>query len=89
MLLEHKNAIVYGGEDRSAARSPALSPARGHAFLVGCTLARVEAVAQVRRYAPGDGQYGTVYDIERKRVPAALELLRIYLPGTRVNELLD
>jgi hypothetical protein len=29
MLLEHKNAIVYGGEARSAARWPAHLPARG------------------------------------------------------------
>jgi hypothetical protein len=29
MLLENKNAMVYGGEGRSAARSPAPSPAKG------------------------------------------------------------
>jgi len=90
MLLEHKNAIAYrGGGSVGGAVACTFAREEARVFLAGCTLARVKAVAQVRRFAPGDGQHGTVYDIERKRVPAALELLRIYLPGTRVNELLD
>ena len=69
-LLENKNAIVYGGGGSvggAVARAFACTVAREGArvFLAGCTLARVEAVAQVRRFAPGDGQHGTVYDVER------------------------
>jgi len=62
-LLEHKNAILYG-EGGSVSGAVAREGARG--FLAGHTLARVEALAQVRRLAPGDGQHGTVYGVARK-----------------------
>jgi 3-oxoacyl-[acyl-carrier protein] reductase len=67
MLLEHKNAIVYGGGGSvggAVARTFAREGAR--VLLAGRTLARVEAVPQVRRFAPGDGQHGTVYGVARK-----------------------
>lgn len=67
MLLEDKNAVIYGAGGAIGgvvARTFTREGARD--FLAGCTLARVEAVARVRRFAPGDGQRGTVYDIERK-----------------------
>ena len=67
MLLEHKNAIVYGGGGSvGGAVVRTFAGERARIFLAGCTLARVEAVAQVRRFAPGDGQHGTVYGVERK-----------------------
>jgi NAD(P)-dependent dehydrogenase (short-subunit alcohol dehydrogenase family) len=67
MLLEHKNAIVYGGGG-SVGGAVARTFVREGAkiFLAGCTLARVEAVAQDRRFAPGDGQHGTVYGVEKR-----------------------
>jgi 3-oxoacyl-[acyl-carrier protein] reductase len=54
MLLEHKNAIVYGGEARSAARWPAHLPARGaKVFLAGRTHESLGEVAKVIAAAGG------------------------------------
>jgi NAD(P)-dependent dehydrogenase (short-subunit alcohol dehydrogenase family) len=66
MLLEHKNAIVYGGGG-SVGGAVARTFVREGAkiFLAGCTLARIGVVAQDRRFAPGDGQHGTVYGVEK------------------------
>jgi NAD(P)-dependent dehydrogenase (short-subunit alcohol dehydrogenase family) len=66
MLLEHKNAIIYGGGSVGGAVTRAFAREGAKVFLAGRTQATVEVVAQVRRFAPGDGQHGTVYDIERK-----------------------
>lgn len=67
MLLVDKNAVIYGaGGAIGGAVARTFTREGARVFLAGCTLARVEAVAQVRRFAPGDGQHGTVYDIERK-----------------------
>ena len=63
MLLEHKNAIVYGG---GGSVGGAVAREGARVFLAGRTLARVEAVAQVRRFAPSDGLHGTVDGVERK-----------------------
>ena len=67
MSLEHKNAIVYGGGG-SVGGAVARTFVREGAkiFLAGHTLARVEALAKVRRLAPGHGQHGTVYGVARK-----------------------
>jgi 3-oxoacyl-[acyl-carrier protein] reductase len=62
MLLEHKNAIVYGGGGSvGSAVARAFASEGARVIFPGLTLARVEAVAQVRRFVPGDGQHGPVY----------------------------
>ena len=67
MLLEHKNAIIYGGGGSVGGEVVrTFAGERARVFLAGCTLARVEAVAQVCRFAPDDGQHGTACDFERK-----------------------
>ncbi len=71
-MLEHKNAIVYGGGGSvGGAVSRTFAREGASVFLAGRTLARVEAVAQVRRFAPGDGQHGPVY-ASKGRVSFAL-----------------
>jgi NAD(P)-dependent dehydrogenase (short-subunit alcohol dehydrogenase family) len=81
MLLEHKNAIVYGGGG-SVGGAVARTFVREGAkiFLAGCTLARVKAVAQDRRYAPGDGQHGTVYGVEKRVSPDCGSVGRASVP---------
>jgi 3-oxoacyl-[acyl-carrier protein] reductase len=85
MLLEHKNAIVYGGGGSvggAVARACACTFVREGAkiFLAGCKLARVEAVAQDRRFAPGDGQHGMVYGVEKRVSPDCGSEVRASVP---------
>jgi NADP-dependent 3-hydroxy acid dehydrogenase YdfG len=68
MLLEHKNAIIYGGGSVGGAVTRAFAREGAKVFLAGRTQATVEVVAQEIRSAGGVAETAQVDALDEKAV---------------------
>jgi 3-oxoacyl-[acyl-carrier protein] reductase len=69
VLLEDRNAVIYGGGGRSAVRPPGRSPARGaRVFLAGRTSEKLERVAEEIRAAGGMAETAEVDALDERAV---------------------